>query len=226
MASQEAERSADLGNRLLRLADGIFVTTIYLDEVSVQATKAHAVLELLNGLKSDSEEISQMLDRALSLDEAFAIDAYALLSIVLKNYEEGSESAESIIVEDEYHAFEIIVDTYRRAHEVANPAIQLLGARLLAKSLIAGKVLKEVPLTNRAQRVYEIILKHGPITGPSILEFLDDNSADGIHSLDQSTLTKEVIPELKRMRGVQNRRGVGYFDPEYQRRRNSNPSSH
>lgn len=60
------------------------------------------------------------------------------------------------------------------------------------------------PLTTRGEIVYQEILNHQPIMGSSLV------LKTGI---DQSTLTKEVIPELKRLRGVANKPGAGYWVP-------------
>jgi len=64
------------------------------------------------------------------------------------------------------------------------------------------------PLTGRAQAGYKEIVKDGPLTGVEI------TSRTGI---DQSTLTKEIIPELKRLRGIKNKRGAGYYSPRHYR---------
>lgn len=98
MLSQEAEKLACLGNRLLGLSDGIFLRVMYLDEIVVQETRCPDILELLSRLKCESQDISEMLDLALSIDETFGIEAHALLSIVIKCYDEASESAESVLV--------------------------------------------------------------------------------------------------------------------------------
>ena len=62
------------------------------------------------------------------------------------------------------------------------------------------------PLTQRAQAVYDYILTAGPVFGWQI------TPKTGI---DQSTLTKEIIPELKRLRGIVNKPGAGYYSPAH-----------
>lgn len=213
MLSQESGKLADLGNRLLGLSYGIYLRVEYYEEIYVQETRTPDVLQLLNALKGELDDISEMLEIALRIDESFGIEAHALLSLMFKYYDEAADFAESTLVRDENYALQIITDAYKRVHGVVYPAVEILGAKLIAKSQFDGQRLKEVPLTRRAQHVYEIILEHGPVTGPAILELLDGQSQDEIYVLDQSALTKEIIPELKRMRGVENRRGVGYYDP-------------
>lgn len=66
----------------------------------------------------------------------------------------------------------------------------------------------EEPLTGRAEEVYQHIIKSGPLTGKEIT---------GLTGIDQSTLTSIVIPELKRLRGVKNKRGAGYYSPQHYR---------
>lgn len=62
------------------------------------------------------------------------------------------------------------------------------------------------PLTKRAELVYREIVKDGPLKGPEIIRRT---------GIDQSTLTSEVIPELKRLRGILNKRGAGYYSPAH-----------
>lgn len=59
------------------------------------------------------------------------------------------------------------------------------------------------PLTDTQQEVYDVITKDGPIIGKRIC------NAVGIPNL--STLTKDIIPVLKKRRGVKNKRGCGYY---------------
>lgn len=60
------------------------------------------------------------------------------------------------------------------------------------------------PLTQRAEAVYREIIRHKVLTGPQITK---------LTGVDQSTLTKEIVPELKRLRGIVNKRGAGYYSP-------------
>ncbi len=86
--------------------------------------------------------------------------------------------------------------------------------RLTARAKCEGRALlkreqdKEpaVPLTGRAQAVYKLILEHGVLTGSKIT---------GLTGIDQSTLTKTIIPELKKLRGIVNKRGAGYYSPSH-----------
>ncbi len=67
----------------------------------------------------------------------------------------------------------------------------------------------KTPLTDSERRVLELI-KGAPdgIMGPQIVAAL---SKEGFN-LAQSTLTRHIIPKLK-ARGVENRRGAGYYLP-------------
>jgi hypothetical protein len=65
------------------------------------------------------------------------------------------------------------------------------------------------PLTSAAACAYEILLALPPyrgLTGPELLAEMDRKGAN----IDQSTLTKRIIPQLKQL-GLQNRRRVGYY---------------
>ena len=65
------------------------------------------------------------------------------------------------------------------------------------------------PLSERAAAVLELLKtlpEHRGMTGPKILETLDAKSIN----IDQSTLTKNIIPELKSY-GVKNRPRIGYY---------------
>jgi hypothetical protein len=67
------------------------------------------------------------------------------------------------------------------------------------------------PLTAKEMRVLEIIKGVGPgrgITGAQICEFLSMGTPP--MELAQSTLTKHIIPALKK-HGVKNKRGLGYY---------------
>lgn len=67
------------------------------------------------------------------------------------------------------------------------------------------------PLSETERRVFEIIDKQPDgegVTGPEIIELLRRQN----FPIEQSTLTKHIIPKLKKARGVRNRRGgVGYY---------------
>jgi hypothetical protein len=67
------------------------------------------------------------------------------------------------------------------------------------------------PLGDNEAAVYEIIKalpKHRAITGKDLLNRLEKEK-DII--IDQSTLTKNIIPFLKKEYGVKNKRGAGYY---------------
>ena len=91
--------------------------------------------------------------------------------------------------------------------------LELTAARLITDELVSTGSRYDEPLTKRAESVYQIILQFGPIIGREIIEKLDKCGHEDIGSIDQSTLTKDIIPELKRLRGVRNKPGVGYYDP-------------
>jgi len=80
------------------------------------------------------------------------------------------------------------------------------------------------PLTDRAAAVYELLKAlppHRGMKGPAILDGLGKQDM----LCDQSTLTKRIIPALRRY-GVVNKPGVGYYIDPSKRRKDSaaNPS--
>jgi len=60
------------------------------------------------------------------------------------------------------------------------------------------------PLTEAQERVFQVIVAEGPIQGSDICKRTGD---------EQSTLTSHIIPALKKLRGVKNKRGAGYYAP-------------
>lgn len=62
------------------------------------------------------------------------------------------------------------------------------------------------PLTKRGESVYRYIVSDGPVFGWQITQKT---------GIGQSTLTKEIIPELKRLRGIVNKPGAGYYSPAH-----------
>jgi hypothetical protein len=80
----------------------------------------------------------------------------------------------------------------------------------LKKSARRGQATVAPPLTDHEQAVLKVIKDHpGGIQGSKILSIL----AKRRRVLDQSTLTRHIIPKLKDWCRVRNRRGVGYYIP-------------
>ena len=74
----------------------------------------------------------------------------------------------------------------------------------------AGKTTKAQPLSRRAAAVYEILKslpEHSGITGTEIINKLSQEQV----YIDQSTLTKNIIPVLKKSYKVQNKPRIGYY---------------
>jgi hypothetical protein len=70
-----------------------------------------------------------------------------------------------------------------------------------------------VPLSDTEQKVLDEIKSQVPgtgITGAKICRHLADKG----FPIDQSTLTRHIIPKLKASHGVENRPGVGYYIPQ------------
>lgn len=66
------------------------------------------------------------------------------------------------------------------------------------------------PLTPTEQAVFDLIPESPEaIQGPQIISTLRKRSVP----LNQSTLTKHIIPNLKSKRGIRNRQGAGYYRP-------------
>ena len=213
MASQKAENLAVFGNRLIALSEENRGIVNGLDSDSPDAITSLDVERLLEGLGHKLEAVAEMLEIALSIEGELGVEVYALLSILYRNYSAGADWAEYVGTGDK-DAFGMIAYAYRISHRVTYPAVEILGAKLVAKSQFEEKNRYGVPLRPRAQSVYEIILSHGPIMGKNVIEKLDEASPVGQSSLEQATLTKDVIPDLKKYRGIKNKGGRGYYDPQ------------
>ena len=63
-----------------------------------------------------------------------------------------------------------------------------------------------MPLTDTKQAALDLILEHSPdgIMGKQLATAL---------AIEHSTLTRHIIPELKKLHGVKNRSGAGYYVP-------------
>lgn len=68
--------------------------------------------------------------------------------------------------------------------------------------LEAGCDTRDSLLTETEQNVYEVIHQRGPVQGPEIVRIV---------GIEQSTLTRHIIPALKRKRGVKSKRSRGYY---------------
>ena len=108
--------------------------------------------------------------------------------------------------------------TYGMMYRVCRRCASLLQIYMgrVAKDLGIGKTSQEVqrrpPLSDKAAAVLKLLKglpEHRGLTGKEILEELDGQGA----FLDQSTLTKSIIPAL-RLYGVKNKRGAGYYMAE------------
>ena len=99
--------------------------------------------------------------------------------------------------------------------------LELTAARLVTAGEVSRETRNDEPLTIRAKAVYRSITWFGPIIGRMIIEKLDECCHEDIGSIDQSTLTKDIVPEFKRLRGVLNKPGVGYYDPRHYARQSS-----
>lgn len=64
-------------------------------------------------------------------------------------------------------------------------------------------------LTEKQQQIADIILRSSdPLTGKGIVNTFKEQYGEEI---SESTLTRHIIPVLKELRGLKNKRGVGYF---------------
>lgn len=61
------------------------------------------------------------------------------------------------------------------------------------------------PLTTRAQIVFDVLVTHQPATGKELAR---------LTGIDAPTIRKELVPELKRLRGMRCKRGAGYWFPQ------------
>jgi len=92
------------------------------------------------------------------------------------------------------------------------PRQQVAQARLEAlltqeeKRLGMEKAELQEPLTEEHQKAFDLICTRGPLTGKEVVNRL------GIAS--ESLFTGRSVPEL-RTRGIRNRRGLGYYHPDF-----------
>lgn len=119
----------------------------------------------------------------------------------------------------ETHEIEEILIEYglKRVYDSCyQPLIRLLG-QMKAEIGTWGFEHGKEPLTRRASLVDEIIMdwnKNGKaITGPQILDVLDQSERDEISPLTLNNLTGRIVLELKRKRGLKNAPRIGYYYP-------------
>jgi hypothetical protein len=62
------------------------------------------------------------------------------------------------------------------------------------------------PLTEEHQKAFDLICKQGPLTGKQIVNRLSLTS--------ESLFTSKYVPELRK-HGIRNRRGLGYYHPDF-----------
>ena len=118
--------------------------------------------------------------------------------VLAKMHHLGSlKPIESLLTREQYNVFRSWIDREWAAVSHA-PAKDNKGG-------VDGVKMSE-PLTRRAQAVYDYIVAEGPVVGRQITHKT---------GIDQSTLTKEIIPELKELRGIINKRGAGYYSPAH-----------
>ncbi|MBN2577637.1 MAG: hypothetical protein JXB10_01420 [Pirellulales bacterium] len=91
----------------------------------------------------------------------------------------------------------------QEAIEAGERVIQQLRLKLYATAEVADSKEHDdlQPLSEREQQVADLIRKKGPMIGKEIC------NTTGI---DQSTLTSQIVPNLKK-HGLKNRRSVGYY---------------
>ena len=98
------------------------------------------------------------------------------------------------------------VDWREKIEQAVEPLRQM--HRLLIG--MRGRTERE-PLSSNARKVYEILIvlpEHEALTGPQILDRLESLGL----IIDQSTLTKNILPELRQY-GLKNKPRVGYYIP-------------
>ncbi len=177
--------------------------------------------EAMEELGNRVEHIIDIKSIAINLGDPLSLEAHSILELVSNLYAEAIERFDCLAEFPEYdaseeefsHAYATLrsdlswVENYRER-------LELTAARLVTAEEVSTDSRNDEPLTKRAEAVYRIILQFGPIIGREIVKKLDDCSHEDIGSIDQSTLTKDIVPELKRLRGVRNKPGVGYYDPK------------
>jgi hypothetical protein len=101
-------------------------------------------------------------------------------------------------------------DPFRWIRESIHDAAKQVPIELIRTAEYVGELLDliekpaSLPLSEREQEVYNYLCNNSPATGKHICNEL---------AIEQSTLTRHIIPELKRKRGVSNEPGAGYYVP-------------
>ena len=226
VTSSNPEALAELANDLFIIVDGCFEEcTVIPDEFPLRY--------IYDWFDSLLVAILNARFKALDLGGQVSSEVHSLLFLIEREYasaldlsehglsvskmDEGTEDSTpwpEVSVLDDY-ILRPLNSSVRTMREKYMDRLAFMAADLYTESLSAGADMFKIPLGKRAQIVYEAIIEFGPIEGPAIIEKLDANSRDDIQRIDQSTLTKEIIPELKRLRGVVNKRGAGYYDPRH-----------
>jgi len=92
------------------------------------------------------------------------------------------------------------------------PETKIRLKRLAIQANGDGRTVKLTALSKREKAVYDIIPK---APDAIILPDLLDRLAKKGMILDDSAITKDIMPRLKKYYGVENRKQVGYFRPVY-----------
>lgn len=178
--------------------------------------------DAMEGLGDRIETIIRTKNVAINLGDPLSLEALSILELISNLYAEAIERFDCFAGFPEYDAseadFKYAYATLRSDLswvENYRERLELIAARLATGEAVSTGSRYDDPLTKRAEAVYNIILESGKIIGREIIKKLDERCHEDIGSIDQSTLTKDIVPELKRLRGVKNRPGVGYYDPRH-----------
>lgn len=219
--------SSDQPQQLLDLSVEIFGVTIFFFDTDVIpfifALDFYSIEEKCAEFLEAMSRLHKAGDLALRCRDPIALEAHSMLFLLAKDLEVHEydclhnakvelETSPDELEEIRASWCERVTSDVARARERHHDRLEVLAAKLFTKSLSSGAQMRKVPLTNRVQAVYELIVEYGPITGRELIDKLDRSADDSVGSIDQSALTKGIIPELKRLRNVLNRPGAGYYD--------------
>lgn len=206
-----------LAESLYRIALGChyFASKEFFLEISSDPT------EVMEQIGNNVDSIIDAKSIAIKLGDPLSLEAHTILELISHLYAETIERFDCFARFPEYDASD---EEFSYAYaelrsdlswvENYRERLELTAARLVTAEEMSTDSRYDEPLTKRAEAVFQIILQFGPIIGREIIEKLDECCHEDIGSIDQSTLTKDIVPELKRFRGVRNRPGVGYYDPK------------
>lgn len=225
--SQEETKVPDQFIELRRLADDIFGLVIFNLERGIALTRRGNTFGFLRDDIGEDMEFIQRLGKDLVENKhRLSIEARAYVTVVERyvaeahqdvTEEELQDVGTHTFIEDHWH------DYYSRALESAGNSLMLIAGKMVTAFESEGLSVKQVPLAPMVKNVDDIIReanKSGKgVSGKEIVEEFDrrlPEDSEDISPMDESRFRKDIVPRLKSLRGLKNKRDRGgYFYPEY-----------